>query len=544
MVVKGLPAEWGMCSCTVMLDSFTWTLSYCKNTVAVGSEPGGIIILNAITGSQTAVLSGHRQEVDCLTFSPDGTSLVSGSCDKTIKLWDVQTGGVVRTFSGHTQRVLSISISADCTTIVSGSQDKTICLWNIHTEECEHVIRQSDYVDHVNFSPTDPNHFISICDDKLWQWDTNGHQIKPPCNSSHTAFSPDGNLFVSHYRTTVTVQNSHSGAIMAEFQATNSIIQYCCFSPSSRLVAIADDTAMHIWDITSSDPHLVETLIGHTDIITSLAFSSPTTLISASQDRSVRFWQITAPSMDPIVTSPKSGSLTPAPIKSITLQAKDGITITSDSDGIVKTWDISTGLCKASFQTPAKCFHRGDVQLINGRLIFVWILQWKGIYGWDVERKKHILEVVHPNYLEDLKISWDGSEVFFLSGESVYALSVQTGELVGRVEVATGYLESTEFLTVYGLKVWVHLSQSGYQGWDFGTLGSSSVMLPGIPFPNGSMLWDPRQTRIRNAATGEVVFQLPGRFARPADVQCDGSYIVAGYLSGDVLIVDLRHILL
>ena len=154
------------------------------------------------------------------------------------------------------------------------------------------------------------------------------------------------------------------------------------------------------------------------------------------------------------------------------------------------------------------------------------------------------MEIVHPNYLEDLKISWDGSKVFFLSGEFVYALSVQTGELVDRVEVATGYLESTELLTVYGLEVWVHLPQSGYQGWDFGALGSSSVMLSSIPFLNGSMLWDPRQTRIRDAATGKVVFQLPGRFARPADVQCDGPYIVAGYLPGDVLIVDLRHILL
>jgi hypothetical protein len=81
-----------------------------------------------------------------------------------------------------------------------------------------------------------------------------------------------------------------------------------------------------------------------------------------------------------------------------------------------------------------------------------------------------------------------------------------------------------------------------------GTLGfpgSSPVQLSNIPtLPNGRMLWDPRQTKIKNAATGEVVFQLSGRFAKPVDVQCDGSYLVAGYQSGEILIVDLRHVLL
>jgi WD40 repeat protein len=106
------------------------------------------------------------------------------------------------------------------------------------------------------------------------------------------------------YEAVVTVQNSDSGAIVAEFQVANSDTQCCCFSPDGRLVAIAGDNTAYVWDITSSDPHLVETFIGHTKYITSLVFSSPTTLISASEDRSVKFWQIGAPSMDLVVTGP------------------------------------------------------------------------------------------------------------------------------------------------------------------------------------------------------------------------------------------------
>ena len=107
-VVKGLPAGWGTCSRTVSLSGGALDLSYWNNTVAVGSGPGDIIILDIITGSQTAVLSGHTDRVNSLTFSSDGKSLVSGSHDTTVKFWDVQTGGVVKTFHGHTGRVWSV----------------------------------------------------------------------------------------------------------------------------------------------------------------------------------------------------------------------------------------------------------------------------------------------------------------------------------------------------------------------------------------------------------------------------------------------------
>ena len=534
-VVKGLPAGWGTCSRTVSLGSRALDLSYWNNTIAVGSVGGDIIILDAITGSQMAVLSEHTGEVNALTFSSDGKSLVSGSDDMTVKLWDVQTGGVVKTFHGHTEQVWSVSISADHARIASGSEDNTIHLWDIQTGECHCIIEQQDLVRYINFSPTAPQHLLFVCDGTIQQWNINGHQVGPTCDGSHAAFSSDGNQFVSCKGSAVTVQNSSSGAILAEFHAFDDV-QYCCFSPDGRLVAVAAGWTAYVWDITSSKPHLVETFTGHTSYINSLAFSS-SSLVSASDDQSVKFWQIGAP--DPVVTDLKSPPPTSAVIKFITLQVNDGIIITGDSDGVVKIWDISTGLWKSSFQAPAKI--KRDVQLINGRLILVWYEDEK-INIWDIEKGELLLAVERPQwYVMDLRISGDGSRVFCLDRGSIQAWSVQTGEVVG--ETGIDYVSSVRSLTVDGTRVWAHYPNSKYQGWDFRTPGSIPVQLPNMtmPYLNNMLVWDTNESRIRDTVTGKVVFQLPRRFGKLNHIQWIGCYFAACYDSTEVLILDLKQ---
>ena len=544
-MVKGLPAEWGICSRTVSLDHYPHALSYFNNTIAVGlrSTSDSIILLNAITGSQKAILSGHTHWVGSLTFSLDGTSLVSGSDDRTVKLWDVQTGGVVKTFFGHTAWVLSVSISADSTRIASGSGDDTIRLWDIQTGECHCVIEQQDDVYHVHFSPTSSQYLLSVSKNKVWQWDIDGQQIQPTYDGSCIAFSPDGTQFVSCNKAVVTVQNSDSRAVVTEFCTTLSNPSHCCFSPDGRLVAVAAGHTAHVWDITGPDPCLVGTFISYTRDITSLVFSSPTSLIIASGDQSIKFWQIGASPITPVETNPESTPLTSAPIKSVTLQAKDGVTISRDSDGVVRIWDILTGIYKTSFQTPAKYSYK-DVRLINGRLIFVWYADQK-IYIWDTE-KGELLKTMDASgsQLIDLRISGDGTKVFCLYWTSIQAWSIWTGEVVGTAQITT--VDFREFLAVDGSRVWTGYHQSECQGWDFGTSGSSPIQLPGMPtlHLSGPMVWDISQSGIKNTVTGKVVFQMSGRFAKPIDVQCDGYHLAARYHSGEILILDFNHVFL
>ena len=336
-VVKGLPVEWGTCSRTVLFGNCPSRLVCWENIVAVGLESGNIPILDRITGSQVAILSGHTTWVICLAFSLDGTLLSSGSEDRTVKLWDVQTGGVINTFHGHTSGVWSVSISTDSTMIASGSDDRTIRLWGIPTRECYKIIVQQEKVDHVIFSPTDSQHLMSMSGKKVWQWDVNGKQISPPYGGSCVAFSSDGTQFVSCQGGAVVVQNSDSQIIVAEFHMIASDIDYCSFSPNGRLIAITVGSSVYVWDITSSNPCIIETFVGHTGSILSLVFPSPSSLISSSNDKSIKFWQIGISLTDPAMIDPHSAPLASAPIESITLQTKDDIAMPCNRDGATKT---------------------------------------------------------------------------------------------------------------------------------------------------------------------------------------------------------------
>ena len=541
-MVKEAKAGWGTFSRSVFFGAHIFALSYWDNVIVIGLGKD-IVTLDAITGSRMAVMSEHTGEVGCVTFSSDGGSLASGANDSTVKLWDIQTGGVVRTFLGHTGFVRSVSISTDYTVIVSGSSDGKIFLWDIQTGEYLYIIEQQDSVNHVAFSPIDLQYIISISGKKVWEWDLSGQHVPPTYDGTHIAFSPDCKKFAVCNEGIVTVQNPISRAIETQFHTTRNARSFC-FSPDGRLIAAAADSTVYVWDIANPDSHLVGTLVGHNEGIRSIVFSSPSSLISASLDDSVKFWRVGAVSADLVMANPGS-----TPIVSVSLQAGAGIALSSDKEGVVKIWDISTGLCKSSFQTLALGEVFRDVRLIDDRLIVVW---WSDDQIYICDANKHDppkLLAMLSSWPMGLRISGDGSKVFCLSDESLQALSTHTGELVGEVELDLGEEFHLDPLQMDGSKIWIRKEDFPAQGWDFGISNSPPVPLshgpterPLLDFFGGAWWQTDDPSWIKNIVTGKDVFQLSGRYAKPVDIEWDGQCLVAGYESGEVSILDFHHL--
>jgi WD40 repeat protein len=94
-----------------------------------GSRDKTIKIWHLETGELLNTLNGHRDGVHAITLSPNGQMIASGSADKTIKLWHLETGELLATFTGHTHTVTALAFTASGELLVSGSLDKTIKIW-------------------------------------------------------------------------------------------------------------------------------------------------------------------------------------------------------------------------------------------------------------------------------------------------------------------------------------------------------------------------------------------------------------------------------
>ena len=149
------------------------------------------------------VMNGHAGVVRTVAFSRDGTRIVTGSADKTARIWDADTGRQLLVLRGHTDTVTGAVFSPDGTRVATASADQTAVLWDIDVIKPIAVMKGHDTA-LVSVSFSFDGTYIVTADYhtvRIWEAAT-GRQIKVVPNPSiipinYAAFSPDGTRVVA-----------------------------------------------------------------------------------------------------------------------------------------------------------------------------------------------------------------------------------------------------------------------------------------------------------------------------------------------------------
>jgi len=100
-------------------------------TLASGAGLDGLALTDTDSGLRRLITTDTRPSA--LTFSPDGSHLITGHENGLIKTWDVALGRQVQTLSGHANMVLSLAVSPDGRTLASAGEDRTVRVWDAAT---------------------------------------------------------------------------------------------------------------------------------------------------------------------------------------------------------------------------------------------------------------------------------------------------------------------------------------------------------------------------------------------------------------------------
>ncbi|KAJ1483073.1 WD40-repeat-containing domain protein [Baffinella frigidus] len=265
----------------------------------------------------------HSRDVNAVSFSPDGTRVVSGSADTLVKIWDVASEAEVCTLTGHSSSVTSVAFSADGKRVVSGSADKLVKIWDSGSgAEMRTLLGHSNEVNSVGFSP-DGTRVVSGSADKLvkiWNTATGGEGARTRSSYSYS-------------------------------KSADKLVKICNAATGAEVCTLTGHSSKLVSPALALGTDSVCSLTGHANAVWAVAFSPDgKRVVSGSHESLVKIWHAETGGE---VCNPRGHSRA---VWAIGFSPDGTRAVSGSADNLVKIWDTATG---AEVWSTMSGFHAG-----------------------------------------------------------------------------------------------------------------------------------------------------------------------------------------
>ena len=268
---------------------FAAALSPDDKWLAVGGNfPGtrsdrfAIRLIDFRQGEVRGLLKGHGNAIIDISFSHDGRYLVSGSLDKSARIWEVLSQKSLQVLKGHKNLVCKTLFSPDSKVVATGSFDHTLRLWNANDGSLIKILKgHHDKVKSLTFTP-EGKYLLSGSDDhtvRLWGVKRGNFirvMAKQESRVESLSVSPDGTKVVTGCGYGPKINNVFSipsGDRLISFKEHKNLVGATAISPDGRIVATGggDDREICLWDLDTA--RVIKKMVGRGKTIWSVGFA-------------------------------------------------------------------------------------------------------------------------------------------------------------------------------------------------------------------------------------------------------------------------------
>lgn len=502
---------------TLLTEAFAapWVVALSPNGSyrAAGNRRGEVLVWREEGTLLDQAWQAHTSVVQALAFSPDGRTLATGSCDTTIKMWNLENAALLWV-GRHTGSIRSLTFAPDGHTLVSGG-DATIAIWNASTGiQLQTLSEQRSPVYALTWSRDGRFLASGSADGSIRLWDM--QEAQP---------------------------NSHLRLLAGHTDLVWSV----AFAPDGHTLASGSfDGTVKLWDIARGE--VDQTLTGHVGPVNAVAWNADGSLLaSCGHDATIQVWDGERKWYRTILHGHS------AAVQTISFLPDGHRLLSGSEDGTLRVWDVESGQC---------------LSLVQGYAVTLSDLAWSPdgnqlassgsdtlVTIWD-QVGKTLPRLLQGHQGGVNGVAWSPDGRFLASGGVDHTIRVW--DVITATGVQVMQDESSFWCVAWspdGRLLAGGSSQGEVQVWDM-TTGSHLWVGHGPPTMVRHVAWSPDGTRLAscgndgsvilwNGFDGTLLTELPGHPAMAMSVvwSPDGERLAScggGRGSGEVFVWDIR----